>query len=160
MRNDYSLKEAEEIFNVSRRTLYRWIDEGKIKAVKLGGRWRIPAEEVREIRAKGTQSRSITETLKVYKRLYEIEDPREWAEYLYKEGDVTRSTEGLEVEIPPCAVTVYISYEDIAEYLKLDTVDPDEIADAYDEHKEEIAIHFIARQREDILNQLSEQLED
>lgn len=40
-------KEAMEIFKVSRLTLYRWIDAGKLQASKMpGGQWRIPREAV------------------------------------------------------------------------------------------------------------------
>lgn len=41
------IKEVALILNVSRQTIWRWIEEGKIKATKLpSGRYRIPEGEV------------------------------------------------------------------------------------------------------------------
>jgi len=37
----YTLKELEEILGVSQRTLYRYIKEGKLPAVKPFGQWRV-----------------------------------------------------------------------------------------------------------------------
>jgi excisionase family DNA binding protein len=45
------ISEAAERLNVSRASVYRWIDEGRLPAVQLGGRGsplRIPAGELQE----------------------------------------------------------------------------------------------------------------
>ena len=49
----YTLHEVEEILNVTQRTLYRWIDSGKIKAFKAGRTWRISEEALQEFIDKG-----------------------------------------------------------------------------------------------------------
>lgn len=41
-----SVKEAAEIFSVSKRTVFRWIKSGEIKAVKIGGSVRISEDEI------------------------------------------------------------------------------------------------------------------
>ena len=41
-----TLKEVAKIFGVHWRTIRRWIDEGKIKAVHIGRTFRIEQEEV------------------------------------------------------------------------------------------------------------------
>jgi len=38
----YSVTELMEIFNVSRRTIHRWIKKGLLKATKIGNEFRIP----------------------------------------------------------------------------------------------------------------------
>ena len=38
--------EAAEILRVDRRTIYEWLETGKLKAKKIGGTWRIPRAEV------------------------------------------------------------------------------------------------------------------
>lgn len=45
----YSLAEVEEVAHVTRRTLYMWIEDDYLKAVKVGGRWRVPREELDEL---------------------------------------------------------------------------------------------------------------
>jgi excisionase family DNA binding protein len=43
------IREAAERLNVSRASIYRWIDEGRVPAVQLGGRGaplRIPEDEL------------------------------------------------------------------------------------------------------------------
>jgi len=49
----YTLKEVEEFLKVSRRTVYRYIKSGKLKAVKVNGRWRVPREELERIAKEG-----------------------------------------------------------------------------------------------------------
>lgn len=46
----YTAAEVAEICRVTVLTVYRWIKEKKIKAVKAGG-WRIPAAEVDRLRS-------------------------------------------------------------------------------------------------------------
>jgi len=42
----YSPEEVGEQFNVKPATIRKWIREGKLKALKLGGLWRITEEEL------------------------------------------------------------------------------------------------------------------
>lgn len=42
----YSLADIEPVIGVSHRTLLRYIKDGKLKAVKLGGRWKVSAAEL------------------------------------------------------------------------------------------------------------------
>lgn len=37
----YSLTELEGVVGVSHRTLMRYVKDGKLKAVKIGGKWRV-----------------------------------------------------------------------------------------------------------------------
>lgn len=45
----YRLAEVEELTRVTRRTLYNWIDTGYLKADKVGGRWKVPPDEIERI---------------------------------------------------------------------------------------------------------------
>ena len=46
------LKEVESALDVSRWTLYRWLAEGKLKAIKLvSGQYRVPVAEVRRMQS-------------------------------------------------------------------------------------------------------------
>ena len=46
------LKDVEVALNVSRWTLYRWLTEGKFRAVKLvSGQYRVSAEEFERLRS-------------------------------------------------------------------------------------------------------------
>lgn len=42
----YTLKELETILSVTNRTLQQYIKDGKIKAVKIGGKWRVTPENL------------------------------------------------------------------------------------------------------------------
>lgn len=42
----YTLAEVEQITQVTRRTLYLWLESGYLNAVKVGGRWRVTQEEI------------------------------------------------------------------------------------------------------------------
>ena len=37
----YSINEVEEILQVTKRTLYSYIKEGKLKTIKIGREWRV-----------------------------------------------------------------------------------------------------------------------
>lgn len=45
----YSLTEVEGILGVSHRTLLRWITDGKLKAVKVGSRWKVSEDTLKAI---------------------------------------------------------------------------------------------------------------
>ena len=47
----YSLSEVAELANVTRRTLYSWIDSGYLEAVKIGGRWKVAPETMDRLTA-------------------------------------------------------------------------------------------------------------
>lgn len=55
--NVYSLSEVIEILGVTRRTLYNWIKDGKIKAIKAGQQWRITEEALEEFLQTGTEQK-------------------------------------------------------------------------------------------------------
>ena len=49
MERHYSTREVCEILGIANRTLRRWIKEGKIKAINIGGKWRIPESEIKRL---------------------------------------------------------------------------------------------------------------
>lgn len=49
MDNYYTPQEIAEKLKIDTRTLYRWIREGRLKAVKIGHFWRISESELRRI---------------------------------------------------------------------------------------------------------------
>lgn len=44
----YTLEEIAEMLDVTRRTLYTYVKDGKLKAVKVGRSWRVTEENLRE----------------------------------------------------------------------------------------------------------------
>ena len=42
----YKIKEVARILDISERTVYKFMNEGKIRAIRVGGQWRIPKSEV------------------------------------------------------------------------------------------------------------------
>ena len=53
----YTLKEIEELFSVTRRSLYNWITSGKLKAFKVGKEWRVTRDALEEFTQTGTQDK-------------------------------------------------------------------------------------------------------
>lgn len=51
----YTLKEVEDILKVTQRTLYRYIKEGNLHAVKVGREWRVTHEALQAFISKGTK---------------------------------------------------------------------------------------------------------
>lgn len=45
----YSLSDLEKILKHSRRTLYKYIQDGILPAVKIGREWRVSEEELRKL---------------------------------------------------------------------------------------------------------------
>jgi excisionase family DNA binding protein len=45
----YRLKEFAKMIDVSLRTAYRLVETGKVKAIKIGGNWRVPKSEIRKL---------------------------------------------------------------------------------------------------------------
>jgi len=50
----YTLKEIEDLLQVTRRTLYNWIKDGKLKAFRVGRGWRVTKEALEEFTQTGT----------------------------------------------------------------------------------------------------------
>lgn len=44
----YTLEELVEVLQVTRRTLYNYINDGKLKAVKMGKYWRVTEKQLEE----------------------------------------------------------------------------------------------------------------
>lgn len=57
----YTLAEVAQVANVSQRTLYMWIKDDYLQAVKVGGRWRVDATELEALMtgSKGTYKRRV-----------------------------------------------------------------------------------------------------
>ena len=51
----YGIQETAELLGVTKRTVYGYVDEGIIKAVKIGREWRITEEDLKAFIAKGTK---------------------------------------------------------------------------------------------------------
>lgn len=43
----YSLTELEPVLGVTHRTLLQYVKDGKIKAVKIGGKWKVSEENLK-----------------------------------------------------------------------------------------------------------------
>jgi len=54
----YTLNEVAEILQLTRRTLYNYIKDGKLKAVKIGKYWRVPEETLQQFINTGTEGAS------------------------------------------------------------------------------------------------------
>lgn len=52
----YSMKEAVEVTGIGRTTLYSHIADGNLKAVRVGGRTIIPADELRRFVNEGCEA--------------------------------------------------------------------------------------------------------
>ena len=50
----YTLKEIEELLQVTRRTLYNWLKAGKLKAFRVGREWRVTKESLEQFIKTGT----------------------------------------------------------------------------------------------------------
>lgn len=50
----YTLKEVEDLLQVTQRTLYNWIKDGKLRAFKAGRQWRVTKEALEEFTQTGT----------------------------------------------------------------------------------------------------------
>ena len=51
----YTLEELVEVLHVTRRTLYNYIREGKLKAVKMGKYWRVTEKQLEEFLSPSNQ---------------------------------------------------------------------------------------------------------
>lgn len=50
----YTLQEVADILKITRRTLYNYIKEGKLQAVKMGKYWRVEEAKLQEFISTGT----------------------------------------------------------------------------------------------------------
>ena len=52
--NHYTLNDLIDILGVSRRTLLKYIKQGKIRAFKLGNQWRVTEAELNKFKEKNS----------------------------------------------------------------------------------------------------------
>lgn len=50
----YTIEEIVELLHVTRRTVYTYIKEGKLKAAKIGKYWRVTEKNLEDFLSKGT----------------------------------------------------------------------------------------------------------
>lgn len=51
----YKLDEVAEALQITRRTLYTYVKEGKLKAAKFGREWRVSEDALRDFVNRGTE---------------------------------------------------------------------------------------------------------
>lgn len=51
----YTLDEVEEILHVTRRSIYNYIKNGQLKAVKIGKYWRVTQDNLEAFLSTGTK---------------------------------------------------------------------------------------------------------
>ena len=51
----YTLKEITELLQVNIRSIYRWIDEGKLHATKIGRVWRVSKQDLHDFIENGNK---------------------------------------------------------------------------------------------------------
>lgn len=51
----YSIEEVTSILQVTRRSVYSYIRDGKLKAVKIGKYWRVTQQNLEDFLSKGTK---------------------------------------------------------------------------------------------------------
>lgn len=54
----YTLEEVSKIVMVTRRTLYKYINDGKLDAVKIGREWRVSEDNLNDFLEAGTENQS------------------------------------------------------------------------------------------------------
>lgn len=54
----YTLEEVEDILKVTRRTIYNYIKNGDLKAVKIGKYWRVSETNLQDFIEHGTNKKS------------------------------------------------------------------------------------------------------
>jgi excisionase family DNA binding protein len=50
----YTVKKIKEILHVTQRTIYNYITQGQLKAVKLGREWRVTEDALKDFLNRGT----------------------------------------------------------------------------------------------------------
>lgn len=56
-REQLTIPELETILRTTRRTIYKWIDTGELKAFKVGRSWRVDMEDLRAFLLSRTSNR-------------------------------------------------------------------------------------------------------
>jgi excisionase family DNA binding protein len=56
MQEMYTPEELANLLKISRRTVYLWLREGRIKGIKVGDLWRIPKESLGEFLEEGAKT--------------------------------------------------------------------------------------------------------
>ena len=51
----YTLEEIMDLLNVTRRAIYNWIKDGKLKAFKAGREWRVTREALADFIERSTK---------------------------------------------------------------------------------------------------------
>lgn len=51
----YTLEEVQTLLQVTRRTLYNWIKDGKLKAFRAGRQWRVTKDALEAFTQTGTR---------------------------------------------------------------------------------------------------------
>ena len=51
----YTIEEVAEILHMTRRSIYSYVKEGKLKAVKMGRFWRVSQKNLEEFIDRGTK---------------------------------------------------------------------------------------------------------
>jgi len=65
MERYYSTREVCEILGIANRTIRRWIKDGRIRAVNVNGRWRIPESEVKRVLGLPVEEATVPKTARV-----------------------------------------------------------------------------------------------
>lgn len=52
----YTIDEVVDLLHVTKRSVYSYIKDGKLKAVKVGKYWRVTQENLEDFLSKGTKS--------------------------------------------------------------------------------------------------------
>ena len=52
----YTIDEVVDLLHVTKRSIYSYIKDGKLKAVKIGKYWRVTQENLEEFLSKGTKT--------------------------------------------------------------------------------------------------------
>ena len=58
IRKVYTLEELVDLLHITRRTLYTYIKEGKLKAVKVGKYWRVREDQLRDFLSTGEDAQA------------------------------------------------------------------------------------------------------
>ncbi len=79
MERHYSTREVCEILGIANRTLRRWIKEGRIRAVNIGGRWRIPESEIKRLLGQPVEEIQVSKVARavIYARVSGVNQKKE-----------------------------------------------------------------------------------
>lgn len=109
-------------------------------------------------RKENTESKKVKETKVDDAKNINTMSSKDFADYVYKNGEVEGTEDGLYIKLDGKDIEVKFNNDDINEYLGTD-LEGEELLEAYEEREDEIDKHFIEEQRDDIIEQLSEEEE-